>query len=298
MTRFFYRIAGITAMAFLLSGCVTQDRKTEKLDDIIFVSIEPQQFLVEQIAGEAFQVKSLLPPGASPATFEPEPSHLKDLANAKAYLKIGHIGFENAWMDRISNTNKKMKVYDQSNGVEFIKSDHVHHHDGHGHVHSSVDPHIWLSPSQLYIQIANIKNMLNELMPDSANYFEQNHEKLKVLITNTDKAVMRLFETVDKKTFMIYHPSLSYFAGEYGLTQLPLEYEGKEPSGKYMTELIQKSQKLKINTVFIQKQFPDSKAKAIARELNAKVVKIDPLAYNLPENLLAMAKEIQKSLTN
>lgn len=289
-------ILSFVALSAVFGACGNEKNKAKNIENIIYVSIEPQKYLVEQIAGGAFQVRNLLPPGASPATFEPGPTHLKGLASARAYIRIGHIGFENAWMKRIENTNPDMKIFDQSAGVEFIKSDHVHYHKGHEHVHSSVDPHIWLSPSQLFIQIENIKKMLVELMPDSASYFNQNHDKLKVLIADTDKSIMRLLESTERKSFMIYHPSMSYFANEYGLTQLALEFEGKEPSGKYMTELIKKSQKHQINTVFVQKQFPDGKANALARELKAEVVVIDPLAYNLTDNLLVMAKKIHKSL--
>lgn len=299
--RFSSRLIVVLLIAtFFILSC-SSDKSVNQTAKVIYVSIVPQKYLVEKIAGEVFTVKNLLPPGASPATFEPSPAQLRDLSKAKAYLRIGQIGFEKAWMERIKNINTDMKIYDQSVGVDFIESDHSHNHSEdsykhQSHEHGSIDPHIWTSTSQMYIQIENIKDMLVELEPDSAKYFETNFEKLKMLITATDKTIMTMFEHVEKRTFMIYHPSLSYFARDYGLIQLSLEYEGKEPSGKYMIELIEKSKELGINRVFIQKQFPDSKAKAIAKEMNAEIVKIDPLAYDWPDNMILMAEKIQKSL--
>jgi len=267
---------------------------------IIYVSIAPQKYMVEKIAGDVFIVKDLLPSGASPATFEPSPMQLRELSSAIAYFRIGHIGFEKAWMERIQNANQTMQVFDQSQGVDFIEADHSHDHHSHEHKHDhnhfGTDPHIWVSASQMQVQIENIKNALVNLMPDSAKYFTDNYEKLKVVLVDTDKKIMGMFHNVERKTYMIYHPAMSYFARDYGLEQLPLEYEGKEPSGKYMIDLINKSKKLGIKTIFIQKQFPEDKAKAIAKELGAKVVKIDPLAYQWPDNMIYMAEQIQKSL--
>lgn len=295
------KILGLFLVTYLAFACSTEKKSGALQKDIIYVSIEPQKFFVEQFAGDLFEVKSLLPPGASPATFEPSPVQLKELSKAKAYLRIGYIGFEKAWMDRIQSTNGQMKVYDQSLGVDFIEADHDCNHEKHGHDHhrhGTIDPHFWVSTQQMYPQIQNIKNMLVELIPDSASFFEQKHQELKVLIADTDKSIMSIFENMDNKTYMIYHPSMSYFARDYGLNQLPIEFEGKEPSGKYMTELIDKSKELNIKTIFIQKQFPDSKARAIAKELNAEIVKIDPLAYNWPQNMVFMAEQIKKSLVD
>jgi len=291
------RISGLLILvALIFSGC-GNNQTSSQAGNMLFVSIKPQQFMVEQIAGDVFKVKVLLPPGASPAVYEPSPGQLKDLAEAKAYIRIGQIGFEKAWMDKIKSANADMKVYDQSKGVNFIKADHHHGHDhNHDQQHAVIDPHIWTSPAEVTVQLENIKTYLSDLMPDSAAYFSQNAEKLILKVTELDKEIQQMFEGYEQRTFMVYHPALSYFARDYQLKQLPLEREGKEPSGRYMTEMIKKSKALGLQDVFIQRQFPVAKAEALANELDADVVVIDPLAYNWIENMKQMALKIATAL--
>ncbi len=290
------RISGLFLLiALILAGCDGQKQNTPK-GDVVFVSIKPQQFMIEQVAGDVFAVETLLPPGANPAVYEPSPGQLQDLSRARAYFRIGHIGFEKAWIEKIKSSNTKMKIYDQSKGVNFIQADH-HHGHGHEHDHSAiVDPHIWMSPAEVSVQIGNITKYLSELVPDSASYFRQNAKDLKIKVADLDKAIRNKFEDIDQRTFMVYHPSLSYFARDYQLKQLPLEREGKEPSGRYMAEMIKQSKALGIQTVFVQKQFPVEKAEVLANELDASVEVIDPLAYNWLENMQEMASKIARAL--
>lgn len=282
----------ISLIAWLMVGCDSTGKKQTK--NTIFVSIKPQQYMVEQIAGETFSVKALLPPGASPAVFEPSPGQLHSLSQSIAYIRIGEIGFENAWMEKIKGSNQEMKIFDQSRGVRWIKADH---HHGHDHVHHhNVDPHIWTSPVAVSKQIENIKSYLTKLKPDSATYFEENAQRFAAEVADLDKRIQQKFEDVEGRTFMIYHPALTYFARDYQLEQIALEKEGKEPSGKYMAELIKKSKALGIKTIFVQKQFPVAKAEVLANELDAKVEVIDPLAYNWIRNMEDMASRIARAL--
>ncbi len=283
----------ILVLYLVFTSCTNQKRDT-KAGNWIFVSILPQKYMVEKIAGDAFKVEAILPPGASPAVFEPTPGQLKGLSHAQAYIRIGEIGFEKAWMDKLASANSKMKIFNQSKSVDFLKATHQH---GDYH-HDIYDPHIWLSPAEVIVQSQNIYNALVKLMPDSTAYFKENLQKFKATIAEVDKKLLHLFENKNKDVFMVYHPSLSYFARDYQLRQIALEKDGKEPSGQYMAKLIDTCKVLNINTIFIQKQFPHHKADAFAKELNAKVEVIDPLAYNWPENMIRMGKKIQSALGN
>ncbi|MFO7864652.1 MAG: zinc ABC transporter substrate-binding protein [Salinivirgaceae bacterium] len=297
MKRLFYVLP--LALLFALPSCSTSDKTKNNSDkDAIYVSILPQKYLAEQIAGETFTIHALLPPGASPAVYEPTPKQLRQLSGAKAYFRIGYIGFELAWMDRIAATNKDMIIFDQSKNVTLIETDHQHHHEGehHHHSHGNVDPHIWMSPSEMSVQARNIYNSLCHLMPDSTEYYKTNYEELLALIADTDKKIMNNLNDVKNRSFMIYHPAMSYFARDYQLKQISLEFEGKEPSGKYMASLIETSKKEGLKTIFIQKEFPVERAKTLANELNADVEVIDPLAYNWPENMIRISKQLQRAM--
>lgn len=281
----------ISILSIGIQSCKKPNPEKTK-NKTIFVSILPQKYIVEQIAGKAFKVEALLPPGTNPAIFEPTPGQMQKLSNAKAYIRIGYIGFEKAWMNKIQATNKQMPVFDQSKGVNLMKSNHKHGSQNH----QIIDPHIWLSPAAMHVQIKNITKYLSKINPDSANYFRQNKAKLGRQIVRIDKKIMKMLDSTKRRSILIYHPSLSYFCRDYHLKQLPIEKEGKTPSGQYMAQLIDKSRRLNIRTVFVQKQFPRSKAKAIAREIDAKIETINPLAYNWNEHMVNMAKKIQKAL--
>lgn len=290
-------LISLSLMVFVLNGC-NSGGKEKSAKAVVFVSILPQQYFVKSIAGDVFNVEVMMPPGSSPHIYEPTTIQMKKLTQAKAYIHMGHLGFEKIWMDKISSVNKSMKIYNQSEGVNFIEVDE-HHGDNHshaGHNHGVVDPHIWLSPAEVNVQVENIYKYLVALQPDSSAYFKRNLELLQALIAATDKEIQSLFSNTTRKSFMIYHPAMAYFARDYNLTQIPLEFEGKEPSGKYITELLELCKKEEIKTIFIQREFPKERANMLADELGAKIEVIDPLEYNWPVNMLLIANNIKRSL--
>lgn len=290
--------AYLSLFALIISGCsVPQNEPDAK--DVIFVSILPQQYVVNQLANGVFDVEVMLPPGSNPHIYEPTPGQIRKLSKAKAYIRVGHIGFEKAWMEKISSANPTMVVFDQSIGVNFIRNENAHDHahsDGHAHNHGVVDPHIWLSPVEMNVQAVNISQYLTELMPDSARFFQANLNRFKENVAAVDKKISSLLSNTKRKSFMIYHPALTYFARDYNLEQLTLEFEGKEPSGKYITELIELTKENNIKTVFIQREFPIERAEMLANELQANVQVLDPLEYDWAVNMLNMATKIQKAL--
>lgn len=285
-------------LVIVFSGCSVQEKKADS-KDVVFVSILPQQYIVQQLAGEAFTVEVMMPPGSSPHIYEPSPAQIRKLSMAKAYIRMGQIGFEKVWMDKLSAANSKMIVFDQSQGVSFIENECNHDHQAETHAehnHGIVDPHIWLSTVEMNVQAENITRFLTELLPDSAQYFQSNLSKFKSTLALTDKKIQDLLRDTKRKEFMIYHPALAYFARDYNLKQLTLEFEGKEPSGKYMAELIGVIKEKGIRTIFIQREFPVERAEVLAKELNAAVEVLDPLEYNWTSNMIRMAGKIQKAL--
>ena len=131
-------------LLWLTASCSPAPDKSDK--PVISVSILPQQYFVEQLAGDLVEINVMIPPGASPATYEPGISQLGRLDRSVLYMRIGHVGFERSWMDKISSVNPRMKIVDLSLGVEMLleKTDREHHHE-HAHEHEGGDPHIWMS---------------------------------------------------------------------------------------------------------------------------------------------------------
>lgn len=283
----------------LIFGC--SERKEPEDKTIVSVSILPQKFIIDQLCNNEIDVNVLIPPGASPATYEPSPKQVRDIAKSELYIRIGYIEFEKAWMEKFQSVNPEMMIADQSEGVKLIHYESLHDdehsdHHGHGHSHGVIDPHIWTSPVEMKVQVENVLNALKKVFPNRSLSLKKNADILQHKIDSVDNALKELFKEKANKGFLIYHPSMAYFARDYGLEQLPIEFEGKEPTSSYIKDLITTAQEKKIQSVFVQKQFSTDEALALAREIEAEIIEIDPLQYNWSESMIAIGELISGSL--
>lgn len=162
--------------------------------------------------------------------------------------------------------------------------------------HNEVDPHTWTSPSNVKIMAKNIYDALVKKDPINKSYYENNYNKFIEEIKQTDKKIKQIFNKLPKNSkFMVFHPSWGYFAKDYNLEQLSIEVEGKEPKPKMLKKIIEEAKEEKVKAIFTQKEFSDKSAKAIASQLNIKVIKETPLDPKWSENLIKMADTIANS---
>lgn len=265
--------------------------KKEVDERTITVSIEPMRFLTEQIAGNDWNVCCMIPKGNNPETYEPLPEQLIKLAHSKAYFRIGFIGFEQTWMDKLQTNAPQMEVYDTSQGIDFIREKGMQH-GNHYHV-GGIEPHVWSSPTNVRRIAANIYHALCQISPEDSLSFLERWEKLDQQIVATDSIIRQLLNQNEAhQTFLIYHPTLSYFARDYGLQQICIEESGKEPSPARMKTLIDRCKQEQVKVVFIQREFDTRNTELIAAELGAQSVMIDPLNYNWAEELITIAKTL------
>ena len=268
---------GAILVAVCLIGAYLLIPQTEKNEEKIgvVVSILPQAEFVERISGNKVQVTVMVPPGASPHTYEPIPSQLKEVSKAKIYAKVGSgVEFESAWMDKIISVNKEMLVVDCSKGIELIDN----------------DPHIWLSPKNAKIMVENIYQGLIQI--DSANqeYYARNKEKYLQELDKLDNEIAQTLSGKKNRKIMVYHPAWAYFARDYGLEQIPIEKEGKEPTPQGIASLIKQARENNITVIFASPQFSTKTAEVIAKEIDGKVVLISPLEKNYLENMRKVAE--------
>ena len=272
----------------ILCACTNTPQKNEK--PIITVTLEPLRYFTEAIAGDNFQVISMVPKGSSPESYDPTPQQLVNLSQSQAYFRIGYIGFEQAWMDKLEANSPDMKVYDTSVGVDLIRGE-GHWHGDHYH-EGGVEPHIWNSTQNALIIAENIYKALCELDAAHQADYQKRLEVLKETIRQTDKNVKAFLKNADK-TFLIYHPALSYFERDYGLKQSSMEEGGKEPSPAQLKALIETCRKEKIHTIFVQQEFDQRNAQLIANELGINIVSINPLSYDWAEEMVRVAKALK-----
>ncbi|GAA6257130.1 zinc ABC transporter substrate-binding protein [Bacteroides sp. f07] len=284
----------------LLAACTGRASKNNNGDEekpVITVTLEPQRYFTEAIAGDKFKVVSMVPKGSSPETYDPVPQQLVSLGDSKAYFRIGYIGFEQTWMERLMNNTPHIQVFDTSKGIDLILNngnhDHNHGHGTHdGHIHA-VEPHVWNSTANALIIAGNTYKALSQLDKANDAYYMARYDSLCQRIQHTDSLIRQQLSAPEAaKSFMIYHPALSYFARDYGLHQISIEEGGKEPSPAHLKKLIDLCKAEDVRVIFVQPEFDKRNAETIAQQTGTKVVPINPLSYDWEEEMLDVAKAL------
>ncbi|MGD9034157.1 MAG: zinc ABC transporter substrate-binding protein [Desulfobacteraceae bacterium] len=274
----------------------------------VFVSIVPQKYFAQKIGGELIKVSVMVKPGASPATYEPKPNQMVALSKAKIYCAIG-VPFERVWLKKISAANPKMLIVHTEKGIE-KRPMKAHHHEEGNHKtlekgrqgpadeHQGImDPHIWLSPPLVKIQARNILNALLLVDPRHGSIYESNYNKFIVELDALDAHIRGVFAGKGERVaFMVFHPAWGYFAQTYGLHQIAVEIEGKEPRPADLKHLIHDAEERGIKVIFVQPEFSTKSAKAIARAIGGQVVLANPLAPDWASNLKEMASKFKAAL--
>ena len=273
---------------FILSACGNTTQRSEK--PILTVTLEPLRYFTEAIAGDNYEVVSMVPKGSSPESYDPTPQQLVNLSKSQAYFRIGYIGFEQAWMKKLEANCPNMEVYNTSKGIDLIR-DKGHWHGDHFH-EGGVEPHVWNSTQNALIIADNIYQALCELDSTHQEDYQKRLDVLKQTIRQTDANVRTLLENADS-TFLIYHPALSYFARDYGLKQVSIEEGGKEPSPAQLKALIETCRNENVHTIFVQQEFDQRNAQLIANELGVNIVSINPLSYDWVKEMIRIAEALK-----
>ena len=275
----------------LLIMCTCGNPSSQNEKPTLTVTLEPLRYFTEAIAGDRYEVVSMVPKGSSPESYDPTPQQIVALSRSQAYLRIGYIGFEQAWMKKLEANAPDMKVFDTSRGVDLIRGE-GHWHGDHFHG-GGVEPHIWNSTRNASIIVDNIYQALCELDSTHQEEYKIRLDSLKKTIAQTDANVSTFLKNADS-TFLIYHPALSYFARDYGLKQISIEEGGKEPSPAQLKTLIETCRKEKAHVIFVQQEFDQRNAQLIADELGVNVVSINPLSYDWAEEMIRVAQALKR----
>ena len=273
------------ALATLGALVACSTRTSQK--PVITVSIQPQKFLLEQIVGDKIDVRCLLANGGNPESYEPSLTHLMNLENSEAYFQIGNIGFESAIIDRIRNNNPKLKIFNTSDSIRLIIGTHGDCSE-HGHSHE-VDPHTWSSVKNGKIIAANMYKAMVNMDPANEKIYTRNYNRLAVRLDSLDNKIDSLLRDKRGTAFMVWHPSLSYFARDYGLRQISIGVEGKEESVQRIQSKIDEAKAMDATVFFTQKDFDSRQASVISQETGADVVAINPLNYDWDKELYGVA---------
>lgn len=291
----------------------------------VYVSILPQKYFVERIAGKYATVKVLVKPGKSPSTYSPSPDQIKELTTSDIFFRIG-VPFENGFLHKIKAISgaiqivdtregialREMKFHDHGDPQEDPHADTNHNEMGHNetdphkteHRHETnpqdpigKDPHIWMSPLLVKTQAKTMAAALISFDPENSTAYEQNLEKF---IRDLDDLHKRLATTLDPfrgETIFVFHPVFGYFTDTYGLKQMAIETMGKAPRGKQLSAIIKKAKLNKTRVLFVQPQFDRHAAQKISSAIKGTVISIDPLAFDYLSNMETIARTIGSNLS-
>lgn len=252
----------------------------------VVVSVGPQVEFVKAVGGDRVDVTLMVPSGADPHTYEPLPHQLKAVSQAQIYALVGTpLEFEITYLDRLKTTNPNLLMINTSQGVALIPST-----DNEGS-----DPHVWVSPRNAKIMVENIYQGLVQVDPENQAYYQKNRDQYLSKLDELDNNITHSLKKKENRKIMVYHPAWAYFCRDYGLEQITVESDGKEPTSQKLADLVVLARINNINVIFVEPQFSNKSAQIIATEIGGRVVIVDSLAENYLENMRKVAQAFAQS---
>ncbi len=255
----------------------------------VMVSIPPQAYFVEKIGGDYVDVDIMLGPGQSPATYEPTPMQMTNLARTQLYFRVG-VPFEKQLVEAIAGTFAQLRVV---NLRESIKRDRSLTSKNQ---RDETDPHFWLDPNLMQSVAVTICDELIRADSVHADRYRDNLFLLQEELRQLDSSIAAVLAPFAGREIVVFHPAYGYFAAAYGLKQVAIEYEGKEPAARRLVEVIEKARTAGTKVIFVQPQFATTSAQTVAAAIDAQLVPLDPLARDFADNLRKMAEQIRATL--
>lgn len=276
-------------LAFCIVACGAKRDKSKNVS----VSILPQKYFVERIAGDFVRVNVMIPPGANPAVSDLTSEQLKMLNNSSIYFAVGYLPFELTHIYSLLKDKKDILLIKHADAIELPEKELPTHR--HGEL-ESLDPHIWMSPAYAKQMAQTIRDVLIDRFPEEKSLFSENCDRFMQEIDSIDREARRIILPKRHKLFLIYHPALTYFARDYGMEQIAIEDEGKEPNPVHVKMIIDRSREKGVRVVFIQSQFDEANARAIATEIGGEVIPIDPLNVDWKGEMNSLLKIIDQKM--
>jgi len=264
----------------------------------VTVSIPPQAWLVQQLAGNLADVNVMVPAGKDPHDYAPTPQQVIGLAQSRLYFTI-MLPFENRLVGKVKGESQCHFV-SMVAGIKYreMKGEGEEHHhqvkaDHHHHGKEGLDPHVWMSPVNLAIMAQNAYKALKVVLPNDKAQLDKNYKKLSGELTALNKSVTTMLKPFKGRTVFVYHPAFGYFTDLYGLEQEAIEVEGKNPTPKQLMALISEARKDNVKMIFVQPQFNTDSARTIAKAIGGHVMSVNVLEENIPALIKKMASEIK-----
>jgi zinc transport system substrate-binding protein len=265
-------------MLFGSAACTGEAAPSTPAADRVLVaaSIAPLADFAQQVGGDYAQVITLVPPGASPHTYELTPAQAEQVAKARL-LVLNGVRLE-YWADKLveSAGNPNLIVVDTSKGIEILEGES----SGAGG-----NPHIWLDPQNAIIQVEHIRAALLRSDPAHADDYRANAKRYSAELWELDQEIANEVATWSNRQFIAFHPAWVYFAQRYGLEQVAVieRSPGREPSPAEVAQIVETARRIRAKAIFAEPQFSPKAAQTIAEESETQVLFLDPLGSSLDD---------------
>lgn len=262
---------------------------------LVLVSIAPYRFIAERIAGPDFRVETVVPAASNPHSFEPTAAQVTAMGQSQIWFKIGE-PFEKKIVPILQAKNPELSVSDLRDGIDLIEDFHELSckHCSMDHF----DRHIWLSPKLAKQQAELIEKVLSEKYPERKDFFHENCLALCKDLSALDEEIREILKGVETRTLLVSHPAFAYFCKDFDLTQLSVEYEGKDPRPKHLEEILKRAIAESAEVALALPQYNNKGAQLIAEKLHKPVRFIDPYSADYFETMRKLAKLIADPYAN
>ncbi len=271
------------SLTFILFAFITCTvASAEKIK--VAVSIPSQEYFANRIGGDLVEVRSFVRPDEDPCAFEPNPRRVAWISKADIYFKVG-MAFENEVIEKFAQNQPRLKIVDAAAGITLLEEGHEHDHDGHHHELESKDIHFWLNP-RLAMKMS--ENMLDTFITQDAAHtdtYRKNAETLFKELNALDQNIEQRLKPYAGKTFYVFHPAFSYYAQRYGLSQVAIQKDGKEPNARFLRELIKQAKSQNVKIIYAQSGFSQREAETIANEIGGSMETLNPLGEDYLKNM-------------
>jgi zinc transport system substrate-binding protein len=287
----------------------TDNEKNDTETLTVAVSIIPQETFVKKVAGDSVNVVTMIPPGSSPSSYEPTAKEMTELSESSIYFSIGVPTEKANILPKLTDFNENIKEVSLQEAVEksyspryFSEGEEHTHEDENSEEHEdehedgSYDPHIWMSPKRVIVMVESIRDEFIELDSENEELYNSNADKYINELKEVDSEIQETLNSVDNKSFIIFHPSMGYFADDYNLEMKAIEEDGKDATAKKIQTVIDFANENNIKVIFYQEEFDDSQAETIAEEIGGSTLKLAPLAPDYINNLKTISDSFKDVL--
>lgn len=249
----------------------------------VAVSIVPQASFVEAVGGDLVEIITVIPPGGNPENYAPSPKIMEQISDAQIYFSLGVAAEQNGILPRLRQLNGDMAVIDLASRVDAV-------YPVREISPGEKDPHRWMSPVRVSVMVEMIADELAKADPQHARIYKENMQKYQQQLQGLHQEIEASLAGVSQRSFIVYHPSMGYFADDYGLTMITLEEEGKAANARHIQQVIDEARQNNIKAIFYQAEMDSKQARTLAQELGGEARLIAPLAPDYINNLRQTAQ--------